>query len=389
MSLSRFLILVASLSFSGLSTQATTQTPPAQTYYGPGIQFDVLDNAQVAEVDVDYRFRAAFGGALVSFKWYDVYKGWGHSETGCDGYGCGTGGSLDICLYPDDGSAKHLWAGKPLACLTDNKLRTGDTLRTESFPVAPVLNAGTLYHLHFHNTDPNPARNFVSVDNICVWHPTVPRQPMVPDTDLAVLSGEKTIETDTPIFQLKYANGAIQGQGYKEAWSNKSERISGPAMVRETFTVSGSDRLVTAVSFRISHSAGAGPLLVTLASGTGSTLEKGEIPAANFPLTRAFSDVAGATKDITLAWGTYRFRLPHTLRAGQSYQVILSAPADTTFHVYGIQRASGYGFAKGTFFGDGYGQFSHDSGSTWFGFSQSNESVNHNDADLQFYFTTK
>jgi hypothetical protein len=365
-----------------------TIAQPGAKIYGPGIQFDVLNNVQVAEADVDYRFRASETGAVTSFIWYDAYGKGGASE-GCDGYGCGTGGSLDICLYQDDGTERHLWSGKPLSCVRETHPRGGDKLRKEIFPSPPSLVSGTLYHLHWHNTDPNPAKNFVSVDDLCSWHPTKPRQPGFSDVDLAVLSNTTEVETDSPIFQVDYANGAHQGQGYKESWIYAPETISGPLRVREVFTVSGTDRSVTTVSIRLSRIGGDKPLTVKLSTAEGAVLEEGRIQATEFPTSRPLTSDAHESQYASLIWARYTFATPRTLHAGQRYELTLSAPEDTAYQAYAIQRGPGHGFSPQTFFTDGYAQFSHDGGVRWSGFQQTVFSTDHQDADLQFYFSVR
>lgn len=377
----------------GFAVRATAMTGGG--FYGSEVQFDALNNAQVAEADVDYRFRAAASGAVNSFLWYGAF-GKNRDRFSCDGYGCGTGGTIEICIYPDDNTPDHLWAGAPLACVTDSDLRNGTALRSETFPAPPVLTAGTLYHLHWHNNHPNPAKNFVSVDNIFVWHPTTPRQPTIPDTDLAVLIGNKSsdpqkhvpirvIATDSPIFQLQFANGAVQGQGYMEPWVEAPVDISGAAKVRETFVVSGSDRVVTSVSVRVNRASGNSPLTVTLASNSGKVIEQGVISASTFPP----GALVGATSAATPAWGSYVFALPYTLKVGESYQLALSAPGDTRYQTYGIRKGTLYSYKAPTFFGDGYGQVSADNGATWTGFTQAGGTSNRTDADIQFYFVTQ
>ncbi len=383
-------------------------------YYGSGVQFDVLSNVQVAQGDVDYRFRAASSGAATGFIWYDVYVRGGDTAgcsgiaCECDGYGCGTGGTLQICIYPDDGSTSHLPTDPltqqstglqrpPLACVSPANLRAGAVVRTETFPAPAKLIEGTLYHLHWHNSDPHPTLNFISVDDDCVWHPTAPRQPTIPDTDLEVMSiynnGEKVIvkavATDTPIFQLNYADGTTQGQGYIDSWNVAAVDISGKDRVRELFMVNGTDRTVTGVSVRVSRVSGASPLTVVLATKAGSVLAQGEIPAQQFPLGEALTSVASTSQNVTPAWGTYVFSSPAVLSLGESYQLILSASSDTVYQDYEIEKGAGYGFSTNTFFGDGYGQFSIDNGNSWAGFPQPGGDANSSQADIQFTFTTR
>ena len=375
-------------------------------YYGSGIQFDVLNNQRVTGADIDYRFRAVASGSVSGFIWYDAYVKGGSSADcdgiacGCDGYGCGTGGKLEICIYSDDGTPSHLPSDpitqhsrglqtRPLGCVRPSNLRSGPTLRTELFPVFPVLTAGSLYHLHWHNDDPDPVKNYVSVDDICVWHPTSPRQPTISDIDLAVLVGTNIIATDSPIFQLNYVNGKTQGQGYKESWIYTPETISGFSKVREWIEVSGSNRTVISVSVRVNRIGGAGPLIVILSDDSGVIIERGAIPASNFPAGSRLTSDAWASQYATPVWGTYIFTTPHTLVSGHRYQLILSASSDSVYQSYGIQKAAGYNFSSHTFYSDGRGQYSRDNGLTWTGFRQSEYSLNHIDADIQFYFETQ
>jgi len=375
---------------SGTVTSHNSAMPVVKGSYGPGVQFDALNNAQIAEADVDYRFRAAVSDAVQTFTWYDAF-GKNRDRFGCDGYGCGTGGAAEICIYPDDNTPDHLWTGSPLSCVTDSDLRNGTSLRSERFPDPPVLVAGTLYHLHWHNSDPNPAQNYVSVDDMFVWNATTPRQPAIPDTDLAVLIGNRSlgietraILTDSPIFQLNYANGAVQGQGYIESWIDSPADISGAVQVREQFTVGDAGRVVTSVSVRVNRASGNGPLTVTLATSSGAIIEQGTISASTFPEGALMDDASN-----TSTWGAYTFATPHALILGQSYQLTLSAPAGTRYQAYGIRKGSLYSFKAPSFFGDGYGQFSADNGLNWTGFTQPGGTSNRADADIQFYFATQ
>ena len=89
----RFL-LSALLIFAGACSFAVCADALGDSgFYGSGVQFDALNNAQVAEADVDYRFRAAASGAVKSFLWYGAF-GKNRDRFSCDGYACGTGGTV-------------------------------------------------------------------------------------------------------------------------------------------------------------------------------------------------------------------------------------------------------------------------------------------------------
>jgi hypothetical protein len=348
----------------------------AQAFYGPGIAGDALDNHQVADVDVDYRFRAATTSALQKLIWYNVHTIHSCPPKSGATYGCGTGGTMHICIQTDDGSADHLATGHDLACTDSTNLMTAPTFPVETFQSPPALTQGQLYHIHWHNTDPNPTLNFVSVDAIFTYNATVPRQPTIPDDDMAVFRGTTLRASDTPIFQLEYADGTVQGQGYMEMWIGQTADISGRAKVRETFTVSGQDRVAKNVTVRLNRVDGSSPLTVTLETATGSVIEQGTIPSSSFTRSASASDAN---------WATYAFSAPRTLASGQSYHLVLSTLPDTRYRTYGCERGNHYGFTAATFFGDGYGQLSTDDGVTWVGFSGAGRTDNKN-ADLQFHF---
>jgi hypothetical protein len=358
--------------------------------YGPGIGADSLDNHQVADVDVDFRFRAATTSQALSLIWYNIYDikcaphaadAGGTCPLNCSKsgsvYACGTGGTMHICLEPDDGDAGHLATGVELACV-DHPMASGPPfLPTETFSSPATLNKGVLYHLHWHNTDPSPTVNFTSVDTIAVRQATVPRQPLIPDLDLAVFRGTTERAADTPLFQLTYADGTVQGQGYLESWINAPVAVSGASQAREQFTVSGGDRTVRAVSVRLNRADGGSPLTLTLESADGGLIEQGSIPASHFPL--------GSAATLSATWATLPFASAHPLASGASYHLVLSAPADTVYEVYGLERGNGYGFLPPTFFADGYAEESADGG-PWQGLTQPGGQPNRINADLQFYF---
>lgn len=397
--------------------QAPSGAPAANaSYYGSALQFDVLNNLPVAQADVDYRFRAEHSGPVASFVWYNVYKRGGSlpgcvgAQCECDGYGCGTGGSIQICIYADDGTALHLpvdpvtqrhtnLQASPMACVTPNNMRSGVMLHKEIFATQPMLAEGTLYHLHWHNSDAQPTANFISVDDDCVWHSTVPRQPTIADEDLAAMimyedAGSvhlQTVATDTPIYQLNYADGTTQGQGYIAAWNTTSATISGSAMVREIFTITDFSRMIVAAHVRVNRVSGSSPLLLTLATQDGNVLAQGLIASDNFPSGPALDENAFDSQYVAPAWGAYNFPAAVSLQVGQGYQLVLSTADDTLYQDYGIEQGNDYPLSAPSFFGDGYGQFSTDAGETWQGFTQpdgtATGSMNRKNADIQFYFT--
>ncbi len=328
---------------------------------GPGTYLDRL---------IGYRFRAGTSSALTSIRFALAY--WSTSYSG------GNGGTIEITVQTDDGSANHSPSGTILA--TDiftpgNPPATEFPLRTFSTP--PTLAAGKLYHLVFRNIDPDPLTNYMSVNEIHVNSPTTPMQPKVSDLDWALERKPRasdpwqigSLEREhTPVLDLGYASGYHEGVGYEYSFiQDNPVTIAGSTKVRERFTVSGSTRTVERVYVRLRQaSLSADPLTIRLETGTGTLVEEGTIPAA-----------AVQVGSYAPEWVSYAFSTPRALASGSTYDLVLSAPTGSTYVIYGISKGPNHGFASATYFADGYGQYT--TGGSWTGWDGTN-------ADLQFFF---
>jgi hypothetical protein len=177
-----------------------------------------------------------------------------------------------------------------------------------------------------------------------------------------------------PILELDYQDGFSEWNGYMEVWVGAPQNISGTAAVRETITVSGTQKNVASATVRVARISGSDPLLVRLENGDGTLIEQGEIPAASIPLTSPAS----------YAWATFTFSSAHTLLPGQTYHLQFGAASTSRYQAFPIRKGLDYGFQNTTYFPDGYAQFNQTG--TWVGWTQWGVS-NRTDGDLQFYFT--
>jgi hypothetical protein len=370
MSIIRLNILGAILLFA-------MQAASAQTYYGSKWASDGLANTVIGpgQIQGDYRFRSTHTGTLAAIHTY-----WQNGS----GYGSGTGGTYRIDLETDDGTSNHFASGKVLA--TTNELQPNSLFLTETFSSPATITSGTLYHIVYTNIDGSPSINYTSLDMMWIQAGPTPSQPTIPDTDWAHLYNSGTVSSPVwywrhgtsdgdfmPTLELLYGDGTIAGNGYMEVWIETSRKtISGSNQARETFTVSGGDKIVSSFSVRMRKDGGNDPLSVTLKSGAGSTIESGNIPAGNF----SSSD----------AWVTYSFSTPRTLTNGSTYNIILSGAGTSSYSIFPIREGASYNFDSPTFFSDGYAQVSINSGSSWTNWPD--ESGNPStQGDLQFYFT--
>ena len=81
--------------------------------------------------------------------------------------------TLGITLREDDGSPRHVPSDRVLASAVAPLV----TFPHVVFDAPASLDAGKLYHVVFENLDPEPTRNFVSIDGLYVDPATTPRQP--------------------------------------------------------------------------------------------------------------------------------------------------------------------------------------------------------------------
>ena len=98
----------------------------------------------------------------------------------------------------------------------------------------------------------------------------------------------------TPNIDLQYANGAHDGQAYLNTRRAYYALIGGSKIVRERFTVTGSDRKVTSMMVRVSHQSGSGLLKLRLEKADGTLIEQHTVPGS----TQVASWSLGTTGDM-------------------------------------------------------------------------------------------
>jgi hypothetical protein len=344
--------------------------------YGPGIGADSLANTPIGPNGNmgSYRFRAQKSGQVQQLRLYLIPDR--------PGYAAGTAGKLQIDIVGDDGTAAHNPGSVVLASsLLDSPLTAmpSPNFPLITFPDPPSLVSGSLHHIVFSNTDAQPDLNYLSINALYLQVPTAPGQPSFNDVDQAVLmrQGNGTWRPRsgyTPIMELIYSDGSSVGIGYMECWVGTQEDVSGDNSVRETFKVTGASRNAGMVGIRAARVSGNDALNIRLENDDGSLIEEGWIDANAFPLNNS----------PTHKWATYVFSSPHVLNPGQSYHLVLQTFASSTYKLFPVRKGVGYGFARSTFFSDGFAQMK-EGGSDWVGWTQWGV-PNRSDGDLQFYF---
>ena len=388
----------------GCTTVERTPTPtpaPGDTsgtsIYGTGLRGDGKSNAEIGRSwgDIALRFRASSSAAPRYLIWA--------AKTGTGGYSGGNGGTIRIGIMADDGSAKHHPDGR---WLTYTDVRPGNTstnderfLRTD-FSGAPSLVAGKLYHVVFRNMSADPYTDWLSVNSLSMkddYYDYSPRQPAFADTDLEFLrngpSDWRPMDGGfyyTPHFDLTLADGTHEGNSYGIGDRNYDRLISGTTkMVRERFTVSGGDKIVTEAYVAIGRQSGAGDVTIRLEDASGARIDS---------ITVSGSHIAASTPGERLPaaqeWVGGAFGSAHTLQNGKTYRLRVHSASGSTYFarpLFSRQRAGeDVGYMQSRRFEDGVSsvwggaEFTTDGGASW-------DPVYRWDLpqDLQFYFVTR
>jgi len=389
-----------------LALDVATPTSAGQSsspYYGPGINMIALNNFALdsAEEYVDYTFTAQQTGSVDTLMPYFVNcktETSNECTTGAGLYGSGDGAEMQINVYPDNGSGQPDMNATPLGGITPfwvcgggaitEACRTqANTFRKLSFEQPVSVVAGTEYHIVFRNIASDPADNFSSVDES--WSPASltcpnvanPAQPTFTANQLGLLKSSDGGSTwgpasgnscNTPIVDIGYSNGFHQGDGYTYIGDFTAAIGGSNDIVREVFTVGGSNKTVSAVSVDVNLVSGAEGLWVALQNSSGTVLAKGQA----MPNAGSFS-----------FWRTCKFSTPVALQSGQTYRLVLTATG--TYSASALENGSQNGepFSPDTVWSatNDQAQFSTNGGSTWTEWQQvagTNEV-----ADLMFYFT--
>jgi hypothetical protein len=363
----------------------------APAYYGPGVGMDTLWNDLIggaAARSVSYRFRAQYSDYLDSVRVYII-------ANGNTGYSNGTGGTIRVRLFADDGTANHYPTGSALASgsVTPGN-PAADAFPDIAFTTPYFVNSNTLYHLVFDNTDGSPTVNYCSLDGMglenTVQEPRSPRWPLNLDWWQGYNDGGAGWNSRSniqPIADLTYDSGVHQGAGWMEISYGTGEvgEINGTSkMVREIFTVSGGSKTVVGVGVRFWRVSGTGDVSIRLEDSGGTEIETVIIPSTSFP-TEANPSEGGV--EGTTGQGGYAYALftsPHVLSDATAYRVRFSTDSSTTLRTTVIRKGTSQGFHASTVFESGSTNRSEKTtdGSSWSSLGRVSN-VN----DVQFYFT--
>ena len=195
-------------------------------YYGMGIGADALDNQQVADVDVDFRFLAAASGSVVSVIWYDISRTFSVRRTRASTPApvrriaqfparCTPAGQAAIsklCIATDDGTPSHLATSTNLGCL-EHLAPLDPRAAARDLPIASPSRSRPALPPPLAQPRPVAARELhlgghavgEAGDHAAAAHRL--------DLDLAVFRGTTLRLEDTPIFSSATRTAGSKGKG--------------------------------------------------------------------------------------------------------------------------------------------------------------------------------
>jgi hypothetical protein len=322
-------------------------------------------------------------------------------RVGSSAYSGGDFGVYRYRVYADDGTSAH----RPdlsspvlteMTLVVKSLVPVGTdgsrTRRIAGFSPAWTPVAGRLYHLVIENVSANPGSDYSSENTLGVLGGSYTQyQPAWPNTDLAFLGTPSSaalpfndLPSNLPIIDLEYADGSHDGNGYMRIDESNSALIGGSSSAGERIIVSGGDRTVTSIHWRVSRQTGSGALTARLENGDGSLIEQGTLAGAPSISTSS----PGADNTRKGDWVGYTFSTPRVLRNGQTYRIRLTAPSGTTYFVTAVgwrdSNDINSEYMRSRRFTDGLPQKSSNDGSTWSNYDSWATSSNY-----QMYFTTE
>jgi hypothetical protein len=351
---------------------------------GEVVAADTLANTRIGGpygTVLAFRFRAAWTGDVRAVRFYAVLN----SATR-DGYSGGNRGTLRVTLARDSGAPRHVPTRDSLASVTVVP-PTRDGWPLARFDKAAHVVAGHYYHVVFTNTDPDPERNYPSVNALLSYENHGPA-PRVPD-GMAVLLGtttdggrtprswsarvENSGERYVPILDVVGSTSAQHlGVGYMEVWSGNPKSIGGGARVRQLLGPMPG-RTITGAWLRVRRRDGTNiPLQLLIERAAGGVLGTASVPA---------QAIAGGAP----RWVHAKFKRPVVVHGAQGLALTAAASLAGSYEAFPIRKGTAFGFSPRTVFDGGYAQFTD--GGTWVGWDQWGGHDLHS-GDLQFMLDT-
>lgn len=220
--------------------------------------------------------------------------------------------------------------GNPSGIFLGSGTLTSNSAGWKTITLSPAVNitAGTVYHIVIEPSGSPTSSNYIAIRR------TTPQNLFNPysttaDSNLNTLFYNGTswaVQNFQPMYELDFNNGTYEGNPYDSA---TAVNIFGANFYGEKFTVTGSDKTVTDVTFYVRKNSATNPAdslqVVLWDADTNTLIEEGVLATA-------------AQLTTTYANRTYTFATPRTLTVGKSYRIYLQSPASNSNRYYQTYR---------------------------------------------------
>jgi len=337
--------------------------------YGPGIVvIDRLAYSYVQRLNgrnfaMSQRFRAPISGTMASVQ---IYLPVGSSSAG---YASGTGGQIRIGVYPDDNSSAHRpnMSENPIAFATFRPSMASGTFSgaARMFPIIPVnssdsLKAGSLYHVVYEQTDPDPSTNFANINSTATNMGSGRPARWLSPTDWGVLYGERASALQAyswgdataqpygglyyvPILQVRTTSGESFGSTVMESGNDRNREwaVGSGNPIRERYTAS-QNRTISGLSIMTSSTAG---------GSLKWEIKRGDSVLANGTINDSGSGSFATVKSLSYDQGVYSWydvTLPTSIQfqQGATYDVVFTPQGGSEWHFAAQSNGGQWGFTN-------------------------------------------
>lgn len=360
--------------------------PSTGELYGMPWNADSLNNIEIgSQVGrlVGLMFKAKTTTTLSRFAFALAYG---------SGYSLGTGGSVKVELFADDGSTLGAPTGSALATQTLSTPVGAPSseamIEYSTFVGSAAVVAGNRYHLVMTQMDASPTANWVSLDGTYNATPiTAQLQPAYANKDFQMKLFYSTSSpgwidlTDvspSPV-NIHFADGTDLGWSVDYTPVAAALRtVGGTSRVRMNITPTGVTRVPTKVWVRLYRQTGTTqPLTIAVQNSSRTVLASANVAAsAIIALTAGSSPADGTWVSIPLSG--------ISIVSGTQLFLELSSPSETVnYQIYPMRTAETGNWSDKALtnrFGDGFWEYSTNSGTTW---TEESSDVGYK---MQFYF---
>lgn len=221
-------------------------------------------------------------------------------------------------------------SGNPSGTFLGSGTLTATSAGWKTITLSPPVNitAGAIYHLvvQYNSGTINTSR-YIALRQSAPLNALYPQTNVVDGSANTLFNSGSSWTTvgGQPVYELDFSDGSFEGNPYE---TNTAVSVFGANWIGEKFTVSGGNKVASAISFYVnknSITAPADSLQVELRDASNNVIESGVLAAA-------------AQVSTTFSYKTYTFSTQRTLTSGSAYRIFLKSPNSNSTNFYQVLR---------------------------------------------------